>query len=113
VSGPQRVVIGAWLGIIGLAAARSLGAGKGLPSPGTFLASGILFTGYLVAASFLATLPAVLAVGTDVAAVALPYLKGGGTGPLDTIAAALGKLDGTTGATAAPAPGGGTGSLTP
>lgn len=117
-NGPQRIVLGAWLGMIALAAARSLGAGKGLPSPGTFLASGVLFTGYLVAASFLGGLPAVLAVGTDVAAVALPYLKGGTTGPLDTIASALGKLDGSTGATASPAPGGaspggGSGSLTP
>lgn len=96
-SGPQRVVLGAWLAMIGLATARSLGAGRGLPSPGTFLASGILFTGYFAAAGFLGPLPAVLAVGTDVAAVALPYFRGGTTGPLDQLATALGKLDGSSG----------------
>lgn len=115
-SGPQRVVLGAWLAMIGLAAARSLGAGKGLPSPGTFLASGVLFTGYFAAAGFLGGLPAVFAVSTVLAAVAAPYFAGGNSGPLDSIAAALGKLDGTTPATtpaAAGSPGGGGGNLTP
>ena len=111
-NGPQRVVLGAWLAMIGLATARSLGAGKGLPSPGTFLASGILFTGYFAAAGILGPLPAVFAVGTDIAAVALPYFRGGKTGPLDQLGAALSRLDGSSstsssgsGTTQAPAPG--------
>lgn len=114
-NGSQRVVLGAWLAMIGLALARSLGAGRGLPSPSTYLASGILFTAYFAAAGFLGPLPAVFAVGTDVAAVALPYFRGGKTGPLDQLGAALSKLDGsinppsagsaTAGGTFGPAPG--------
>lgn len=107
---PQRVVLGAWLAMIGLTAARSFGAGKGWPAPSAFLASGVLFTMLYGAAGFLGPLPAVFAVGVDVAAVALPYLRGGTSGPLDTIAASLAKL---TGSEPAAAPGGGQGNLTP
>ena len=86
--GPQRVVVAALLAMIGLATARSLSSGKGIPQPGTFLASGVLFTAYYTAAGFLGALPAILAVGTDVAAVALPYFRGSTTGPLESFAAA-------------------------
>lgn len=113
-NGSQRVVFGAWLAMVALAAARSLGAGKGLPSPGTFLASGVLFTGYFAAAGLIGPLAAVFAVGTDVAAVAAPYFKGSTTGPLDQIAAALGKLDGSQPAAPSGASGAGSsGNLTP
>jgi len=98
--------------MVALATARSLAAGKGLASPGTFLASGLLFTGYFAAAGFLGALPAVLAVGTDVAAVAAPYFRGQKIGPLDSIAGALGRLDGSQ--PAGPVTGAGaSGNLTP
>ena len=103
-NGPQRVVFGAWLAMIGLSVARSLGRSGGLPQPGVFLGSAVLFTVYLGAAGFLGPLPAVLAVGTDVAALMLPYLQGKTTGPLDSIASGLDKISGGTGS--APAPGG-------
>lgn len=111
-NGSQRVVFGAWLAMVGLAIARNVGASKGLPQPSTFLASGVLFTILYGAAGFIGPLAAVFAVGTDVAAVALPYFKGGTTGPLDTIASALDKISGGTN-TAPASPGGGTGNLTP
>ena len=77
-SGPQRIVLGAWLAMIGLATAKSLTQKQGLPQPSVFLFSAILFSGYYVAASIaaLGTLVAVFAVGTDVAIVAAPYLQG-------------------------------------
>jgi hypothetical protein len=75
-SGPQRVVLGAWLAFIGLTVAKSLSGGRGLPQPGVFLGSAALFTGYYVLSGIgpLGTLAATFAVGTDVAAVFLPYL---------------------------------------
>jgi hypothetical protein len=103
VNGSQRVVLWAWLAMIGLATARSVGGGRGLPQPSVYLGSGVLFTLYLGAAGFLGALPAVLAVGTDLTAVALPYLRGQATGPLDTIAAALERVSGAA-PTQAPAP---------
>lgn len=111
----QRVVIGAWLAMIGLAAARSFGAGKGFPQPGTFLGSAVLFSMLYGAAAVapIAPLAAVIAVGTDLAAVALPYFKGQRTGPLDQIASALNAMSGGTTGTAQPAPGGGQGNLQP
>lgn len=118
-NGPQRVVYGAWLAMIGLSVARSLGRNAGLPQPNIFIASAVLFSGYYIAASFLGAFPAVLAVATDVAVVALPYLRGGTTGPLDTIASALSSIsgDGGPGGEAAkpkPAgPGGSSGNLAP
>jgi len=107
-SGPQRVVLGAWLAMIGLATARSLARSQGLPQPSTFLASGVLFTMLYGAAAVVGPLAAVFAVGTDIAALALPYFKGGSTGPLDTLAAGLARLTGDT-----TQPGGGSGSFTP
>lgn len=111
-SGPQRVVFGAWLAMIGLSIARSLGRGGGLPQPSVFLGSAVLFTVYYGAAGFLGPLPAALAVGTDVAAVMLPYIRGGTMGPLDSLAAQLDKISGGPG-TAPAAPGGSSGNLTP
>lgn len=76
-SGPQRVVLGAWLAMIGLATARSLTSKQGLPQPGVFLFSALLFSGYYVLAGIgpLGTLVAVFAIGTDFAVVAAPYIK--------------------------------------
>lgn len=96
-SGPQRVVFGAWLAMIGLSIARSLGRGSGLPQPSVFLGSGVLFTLYFGAAAFLGPLPAALAVGTDVATLMLPYIQGKTTGPLDSIAAGLDRISGGSG----------------
>ena len=101
-NGSQRVVLGAWLVMVGLSVARSLGRSAGLPQPSVFLGSAVLFTVYFGAASFLGPLPAALAVGTDVAALMLPYIRGGTTGPLDSIAAGLDKISGGSGAPATP-----------
>lgn len=101
---PQQWVLGAWLTMIALTTVRSLNQTKGLPQPSQFLGSGVLFTIYFGAAAFLGPLAAVLAVGTDVAALMLPYVKGGGTGPLDQLAAALDKISGGQPASSAPAP---------
>ena len=103
----QRVVLGAWLAMIGLATVRAIaGPSKGLPAPSVYLGSGVLFTMLYGAAGFLGPLAAAIAVGVDVGAVAAPYLKGQ-TGILDT---AAGWLDGLAGAAAptssGPAPGG-------
>ena len=127
-NGPQRIVFGSWMAMVGLAVARSLGANRGLPQPSVFLGGGVLFTLYFGAAGFLGPLPAVFAVGTTVAALMLPYIRGStGGGPLDTIAAGLDKIAGGTGthpaasgaaaspagASAPSAPGGGEGMLAP
>lgn len=120
-STPQRVVVGAWLAMIGLAAARSLGQSKQLPQPSTFLASAVLFTLLYGAAGIVGPVAAVFAVGTDVAALTLPYFRGQTTGPLDSIAAGLEKLTGAPASSSAapggaPAPGpaaGSGGNLTP
>lgn len=94
----------AWLAMIGLATARSIGGGRGLPQPNSYLASGVLFTMLMGAAGILGGLAAAVAVGTDVAAIALPYLRGSTTGPLDTIAQALDSISGggTSGGSGAP-----------
>jgi hypothetical protein len=74
---PQRVVLGAWLTMIGLATVRSIAGGsKGLPSPSLYLGSGVLFTALYGAAGLVGPLAAVLAVGIDVAALATPYMHG-------------------------------------
>jgi hypothetical protein len=110
---PQGVVVAAWLGMIGLTAARTLAQGRGLPQPSAFVASGVLFTLLYGGAAVVGPLAAVFAVGVDVAALALPYFRGGTTGPLDSIAAGLEKISGGSG-TQSPAPGGGsTGNLAP
>lgn len=111
-NGPQRVVFGAWLAMVALSAVRSFGRGGGLPQPSVFLGSGVLFSVYLGAASFLGPLPAALAVGTDVAALMLPYIRGGTTGPLDQLAGMLDQISGGT-KTAPASPGGSSGNLTP
>lgn len=106
---PQRIVLGAWLGIIGLATVRSFAGGKGWPQPSIYLGSGVLFTMLFGAAAFLGPLAAAIAVGVDVGALVLPYAKGGTSGPLDQLAGALGKISGGTPA----APGGGSGAFAP
>lgn len=104
---PQRVVLGAWLAMIGLATVRAVaGPQKGLPSPSVYLGSGVLFTGLYGAAGVLGMLPAVIAVGVDVGALLAPYLKGSTTGPLNQLAGLLDGLAGAQTASATPAPGG-------
>jgi hypothetical protein len=92
---PQRIILGAWLGIIGLATVRSIATTKAMPQPSVFIGSGVLFTGLYGASSFLGMLPAVIAIGVDVGAVLSPYLKGSTVGPLNQLA---GLLDGISGA---------------
>ena len=93
-SSPQRIVLGAWLAMLGLATARTLSQGRGLPQPSVYLSTAVLFTMLFGAAGLVGTLAAVFAVGVDVAAVTLPYFKGSSVGPLDQLAAALGSMSG-------------------
>lgn len=104
-SGPQRIVFGAWLGMVGLATARSLGGSRGLPQPSVYLSSAVLFTLLYGAAGIVGPLAAVFAVGVDIAALVLPYVRGGTTGPLDSIAQGLASISGGPSAAAAPAAG--------
>lgn len=84
----RRVVLGAWLGYVGLVTIRQLvdPQQRGLPPPRLYLASGVLFSMWYLAAGPAPTLAATLAVGTDIAALLLPYVAGNGTGPLDKLA---------------------------
>lgn len=95
-NGSQRIILGAWIAMIGLATARSLGGQRGLPQPGTYLSSAVLFTLLFGAGAFVGPLAAVFAVGVDVAALFLPYVRGSATGPLDSIAAGLASISGST-----------------
>lgn len=111
---PQRIVLGAWLAMIGLATVRAVaGPQKGLPAPSVYLGSAVLFTLLYGASSFVGPLAAVTAVGVDVGALLAPYLKGSTTGPVNTLAS---FLDGLAGAPAkgpeAPSPSG-TGTMAP
>ena len=110
---PQRIVLAAWLGMVGLATARTLSQGRGLPQPGVFLASGVLFTMLYGGAAVVGPLAAVFAVGVDIAALALPYFRGATTGPLDTIASALEQVSGAVAQPGSSTSGGGQGNLTP
>lgn len=110
---PTQIVVAAWLGMIGLATARTLSQGRGLPQPGIFLSSGVLFTLLYGGAAVVGPLAAVFAVGVDIAALALPYFRGGTTGPLDTIAAGLEKVSGAVAQPGGSTSGGGSGNLTP
>lgn len=105
---PQRVVLGAWIAMIGLATVRYVNKSKGLPPPSIYLGSAVLFTLLFGAASVLGPLPAVIAVSADVGALLTPYLRGSDVGPLNQLASLLDSISG------APATsGGGSGSLTP
>jgi hypothetical protein len=106
----QRIVLGAWIGMIGLATVRQLTDPnhKGLPAPSIYLASGVLFTMLFGVAGFLPPLAAALAVGIDVGALLRPFLPGGsGNSPLAQLA---GFLDGLSGS---PPPDTGTGPVGP
>lgn len=85
----QRVVLGAWLAMVGLTTARAvIGPSKGLPAPSLYLGAGVLFTLLYGASSFVGPLAAVLAVSADVFAVAAPALRKDAAGnprPLPTI----------------------------
>jgi hypothetical protein len=106
---PQRIVLGAWIAMIGLATVRyAAGANKGFPPPSVYLASGILFTLLYGASSFLGPLAATLAVGVDVGALLTPYLKGQ-PGLPETVAS---WLDGIAGGTGTLPPAGRTGTQT-
>lgn len=111
---PQRIVLGAWLAMIGLATVRAVaGPQKGLPAPSVYLGSGILFTALYGASSFLGPLAAAIAVGVDVGALLAPYLKGSQVGPLNQLASFLDGIAGAPQQPAGAAPGGASGSLTP
>lgn len=95
---PQRVVLGAWLAMVGLTTARAvIGPSKGLPAPSLYLASGILFTLLYGASSFVGPLAAALAVSVDVGALLAPYLRGQ-PGLLDQAATWLDGISGGAGA---------------
>jgi len=92
----QRVVLGAWLALIGLQIVRRLTSNTpGLPPPSTFLGGGVYMTAMYTAAGFLDGLPAAFAVGLPIAIVARPYL-GLEQGPsvLQTLGTWLDQLSG-------------------
>lgn len=94
---PQRVVLGAWVALVGLATVRSISQTKGLPQPSVYLGSGVLFTALYGASSFLGPLAAVTAVAVDIGAVMAPYLAGSGSSPLTTLGGWLNGLAGGAG----------------
>lgn len=81
----RRVVLLAWLGYAGLVTVRhvlnvSQGKTKGLPPPRIYIGPGVLFSMFYLAAGPLKMLPAVLAVGVDVAVLLNPYIQAAGSG---------------------------------
>lgn len=80
-------VIGSWLVMIGLITIRQIaGDKKGMPQPGSYLGSAILFTMLIGLASLTPALGTTIAVGTVVGAAVAPYMKGQSTGIIDTMA---------------------------
>jgi hypothetical protein len=102
--GGQRVVLGAWLAMIVLATVRHISdpsQGGGLPSPSSFVASGVLYTFFYGGAAFAPGLFATLAVGTIVAAVLKPYADARGvipnSGPIFQVTNLLDQVSGQPG----------------
>lgn len=99
----QRVVLGAWLAMIVLATVRHVSnpSQGGLPSPSSFIASGVLYTMFFGAAGFAPGLFGTLAVGTIVAAVLKPYIDSKGaipnSGPIFQLANLLDSVGGAVG----------------
>lgn len=92
----RAIILASWAGFAGLVTVQHIvnPQQRGLPPPRLFLASGVLFSLFYLSAGILGTLPAVLAVGVDVAVLVNPYLKGASdasliqqlAGTIDTIA---------------------------
>lgn len=91
----RRVVVGAWLAMIGLATVRQLSQGGGLPSPSPYVRSGVAFTMLYGLAGFAPQLAAVFAVGLDLSALLTPYVKGQAqSGPIFQLAQLLDSMAG-------------------
>lgn len=93
----QRVILGAWLGMIALATIRRVTAptSPGLPVPATFLGISVLFTMLFGVASAAPGFAAAIAVGVDVGALLSPYAKNNPRlSPLATLAGYLDALAG-------------------
>lgn len=97
----RRVVLGSWLAIIALSTIRAATdpVKGGLPTPATFVASGVLFTMFYGGASFAPQLFGVLSVGVVVAAVFAPYLNAQGaipaSGPIFQLTKLISTASGT------------------
>lgn len=102
----RRIVITAWLGYAGLVTIKQLldPNQRGLPPPRMFLASGVLFSMYYLAAGPLKTFPAVLAVGTDIAVLLNPYIKGSNSGVIQSLTGAIDTIAGQAPAPSSPSP---------
>jgi hypothetical protein len=93
----RKVVLGAWLAMIGLATIRRVTNPNtpGLPSPSVYLASGVVFSMLYGLSAVVPGLAAALAVGTDVGALMAPYLTGKiQAAPITTLNAWLSQLSG-------------------
>jgi hypothetical protein len=99
----QTWVLGAWLAMIGLVTAKQVSTRKGLPQPGAYLGSGVLFTILYGFASIAPQLAVALAVGTDVGGLVAPYLRGSNVSTLDRLSGWLSTISGAQTAQAAPA----------
>lgn len=94
-------VLGSWLAMLGLITVKQVSTHSGLPNPGAYLSSAVLFTLLFGLAGLSPGLAAALAAGTVVGGAVSPYLKGKSTGVLDQAAT---WLDGVSGTPAAPPP---------
>ena len=91
-------VLGSWLAVVALSTVKQVSAKPGLPQPGAYLGSAVLFTLFFGLAGFAPSLTAALAAGTVVGVAVSPYLRGKTTGVLDQAATWLDSVSG------APAP---------
>ena len=88
-------VLGSWLVMLGLVTVKQVSAKPGLPNPGAYLSSAVVFTLLFGLAGLAPSLAAALAAGTVVGGAVAPYLKGRTTGILDQAATYLGTLSGS------------------
>ena len=100
----KRIVLAAWAGYAAMVTIKQIinPAERGLPPPRMYLASGVLFSMFFLAAGPLKTLPAVLAIGVDVAVLFNPYVKGSTDNSL--VQQLAGFVDTIAGAQPAPGP---------
>jgi hypothetical protein len=96
VSNGQRWVLGSWIAMVGFVTIRQIRQEQGLPSPGAYLGTGVVYTLLYGLAGVAPGLAAVLAVGTATAALAAPYFSNQpDSGVLATLTSWLNAINGT------------------
>ena len=88
-------VLGGWVAMIGLVTLRQVSTAPGLPQPGAYLGSGIVYTMLYVLAFAAPQLAGTLAIATVLGGLAAPYLKGQ-PGLLDQASTWLSNISGGT-----------------